>query len=133
MHFTVIPSSRRRKRTKKVRNNTSPSSDTEQSQGMAPLVDNTTIPDSMQVADEHEDEPLHHLTQVLDDILQCDPSSECTSLLSNAYARIVTEASNIVFPSTDPAPVTTNRVINIEDPKSVKNSFAGTEGTQLER
>ncbi|GIY13607.1 hypothetical protein CDAR_567381 [Caerostris darwini] len=47
----VIPSSRRRIRTKKVRNNSSPSSDTEniciteQSQAMAPPVDNTTVPD----------------------------------------------------------------------------------------
>ncbi|GIZ00431.1 hypothetical protein CEXT_276161 [Caerostris extrusa] len=110
----LIPSSRRRKRTKKVRNSTSPSSDTEnaciteQSQAMAPL-----------------------LTQVLDDILQCDTSSECSSLLSDAYAQIVAEASIIVFPSTAPSPVSANRVVNIEDPKNVKNSIAGIDGRQL--
>ncbi|GIY49348.1 hypothetical protein CEXT_785791 [Caerostris extrusa] len=108
----LIPSSRRRKRTITSHAITSQA---EQSQAMALLVENTTIPESIQVVDEHEDEPLHHQIQVLDDILQCDPSSECSSLLSGAYAQIVADASIIVFPSTAPAPVTANRVVNIED------------------
>ncbi|GIY13591.1 retrovirus-related Pol polyprotein from type-1 retrotransposable element R2 [Caerostris darwini] len=124
----VIPSSRR-KRTRKVRNNSSPSSDTEntciteQSQVMAPPVENTTDPDPIQVDDDHQDEPLHHLTQVLDDILNCDPSSEGASLLSDTYAQIVVEATQIVFPISPPAPVTINRTVNIEDPQECQKLY----------
>ncbi|GIY48847.1 hypothetical protein CDAR_559501 [Caerostris darwini] len=135
----VIPPSRRRKRTRKVRNTSSPSSGTEnmciteQSQVIAPPVENTIDPDPVQIDDDHQDEPLHHLTQVLDDILNCDPSSEGVSLLSDAYAQIVVEAIQIVFPSSAPALITTNRAINIEDPKNARRYIGVIEGEQLGR
>ncbi|GIY13583.1 hypothetical protein CDAR_567191 [Caerostris darwini] len=94
----TIPPSRRRKRAKKARPTASPSSDE----------------DNMHISE---------VSQVLDDILNCDPSSEGVSLLSDAYAQIVVKAIQIVFPSSAPAPVTTNRAINIEDPQECQKLY----------
>ncbi|GIY90124.1 retrovirus-related Pol polyprotein from type-2 retrotransposable element R2DM [Caerostris extrusa] len=77
----------------------------------------------MQVVDEHEDEPLHHLTQLLDDILQCDPSSECSSLLCDAYAQIVEGKTMVEASATAPAPVSANRVVNIENPQECQTLY----------
>ncbi|GIY62504.1 hypothetical protein CDAR_495261 [Caerostris darwini] len=125
-----IPESSRRMRAKRRRASSSPQSDNENecvrdySKILAPAVDDVPLVEAIQQTSDHEDEPLFHFVQILEDILTCDSSNDCSRLLSDAYSQLIAEASNIVFPNAlEPEPSAASRSTNIEDPQQCQRLY----------
>ncbi|GIY62490.1 retrovirus-related Pol polyprotein from type-2 retrotransposable element R2DM [Caerostris darwini] len=124
-----IPASRRRKRSKRKRASSSPQSDAahecvrDNSQLLAPPVDDVPLVEAAPQPSDHDDEPLFHFAQIFD-ILTCDPSQDCSQLLSEAYSQLVAEASIIALPkASKPAPFTESRSFNIDDPQQCQRLY----------
>ncbi|GIY62516.1 hypothetical protein CDAR_495341 [Caerostris darwini] len=91
---------------------------------LAPPVEDIPLVEVASQNSDHADEPLFHFVQIFQDILSCDPSQDCTALLSEAYSQLVAVASNIVLPKEPvPASSTASRSINIDDPQQCQRLY----------